>query len=591
MWTEKGVAVLGTYIQQYEMYKNALRGVNEELAKYQKEYTGNEEYYAQLGIDSEQELYEKQRELIGQQYEYAQAINDTENSVKDAYNAQIDAIEEWADDAIDAYNDYIDVVRESLSAERDLYEFKKSTTEKTKNIASLERRIASLSASDNAPDVAERRKLQAELADAKIDLEDHYYSHAKDQQSQALDDEAQAYEESLNNYIEKLRDTLDEATTNMELFMESVTNSVMLNAETVKNEYVNTGVVLDEVFVSPWNKAIEQMKGFEKDGLSMMNAWTTEEGFFGKFETNATNQLKSPWSFGTNAANAFKNDVKTAMENVVSTIKSNVANAKKELSGLYQDIQTTKKRNPNYTGTGNGINYFDNNTESLKEEKKKTKYYKYIKKGNKYYYECGSDASGTSYKGYYIQRSSRIPYGATLTAAANEQLYDAKGNTIDPRIVIAQRNDNGKVTTYRSKYHPVIYCGVGGYVEEYAKGTTGTKKDQWAITDEIGDELTLVPGKDGNLSFMRKGTGVVPADLTKRLFELAQMPTNELIDNNIIKPLITNVETKNQALSVNFEALVKAETITSDVLPEVEKMVSKQLDAFTKKLNYALKRV
>lgn len=119
MWTEKGVAVLGTYIQQYEMYKNALEGVNEELAKYQKEYAGNEAYYAELGIDSDQELYDKKQELIDQQYEYAQAVNDTENSVKDAYSAQIDAIEEWADEAIDAYNDYIDVVRESLDAERD----------------------------------------------------------------------------------------------------------------------------------------------------------------------------------------------------------------------------------------------------------------------------------------------------------------------------------------------------------------------------------------------------------------------------------------------------------------------------------------
>ena len=108
-------------------------------------------------------------------------------------------------------------------------------------------------------------------------MNDTYYSHAKDQQSQALDDEAQAYEESLNNYIEKLRDTLDEATSNMELFMQSVTNSVMINAETVKNEYVNTGVVLDEALVSPWDAAIEKMKGFEKDGLSMMNALTTEE--------------------------------------------------------------------------------------------------------------------------------------------------------------------------------------------------------------------------------------------------------------------------------------------------------------------------
>ena len=55
----------------------------------------------------------------------------------------------------------------------------------------------------------------------------------------------------------------------------------------------------------------------------------------------------------------------------------------------------------------------------------------------------------------------------------------------------------------------------------YAKGTTGTKRNQWAITDEpqFGDELVLVPTAQGNLSYMRKGTSVIPADLAANLME------------------------------------------------------------------------
>ena len=117
----------------------------------------------------------------------------------------------------------------------------------------------------------------------------------------------------------------------------------------------------------------------------------------------------------------------------------------------------------------------------------------------------------------------------------------------------------------------------------YAKGTTGTKEDQWAITDEpqFGDELVLVPGKDGNLSFMRKGTGVVPADLTKKLVELAQIPTSDLMNKNLtaVVPNITKNDFKNE---FNFESLVHVDTVDSDTLPKLEKMVDKKIDDFSK---------
>ena len=125
----------------------------------------------------------------------------------------------------------------------------------------------------------------------------------------------------------------------------------------------------------------------------------------------------------------------------------------------------------------------------------------------------------------------------------------------------------------------------------YAKGTTGTTRDEWAITDEpqFGDELVLVPGRDGNLSFMRKGTGVVPADLTQKLFELAQIPMSDLMSKNMtaIVPNITKNDFKNE---FNFESLVHVDTVDSDTLPKLEKMVDKKIDDFSRALNYSLKK-
>lgn len=125
----------------------------------------------------------------------------------------------------------------------------------------------------------------------------------------------------------------------------------------------------------------------------------------------------------------------------------------------------------------------------------------------------------------------------------------------------------------------------------YAKGTLGVEQDQWAITDEpqYGDELVLIPSKNGNLSYMRKGTSVVPANLTKKLIEIAQSQTGE-IGNNLIKVSIPNVAVNNN-IELSFDTLLRVENATQEAIPELKKLVQEQLDIFSRKLNYGIKRV
>jgi flagellar biosynthesis chaperone FliJ len=107
-WTETGVAVLATHIQEIELYKSALADINKELAD------------IDIGdFDSEQEYYDKLTELTDQQHEYTIEISNSEQSVVDMYESSIDAVEEYVDTLIDGYNDYIDSVKEALDAERD----------------------------------------------------------------------------------------------------------------------------------------------------------------------------------------------------------------------------------------------------------------------------------------------------------------------------------------------------------------------------------------------------------------------------------------------------------------------------------------
>ena len=120
-WTEAGVAALATHIQERAINQQALGETNAELSRFDRDYIGNEKYYADLGlgIDSEEDYYSKLRELTEQQHDYTKAVLDSNESVVEMYEQQIDAIEEYTSDLVDHYNDYIDSVKEALDAERD----------------------------------------------------------------------------------------------------------------------------------------------------------------------------------------------------------------------------------------------------------------------------------------------------------------------------------------------------------------------------------------------------------------------------------------------------------------------------------------
>lgn len=578
-FTEAGLGTLASYVQDLGVFEGALANAKAEMDLFGDSYDPNKKYVDlqgnDLSIDSEQDWYDAAEKAEEKYDDWNNKVIETRYNIKDLYEQQIDAVEEYTQTLVENYNEYIDTVKEALDSERDLYEFKKSTEQKSKNIASIERRIASLSGSTNAADVAERRKLQAELTDAKSDMDDHYYSHAKEQQSQALDNEMTAYETAMNTYIEGLRTKLEESTTALYMsyeemstetksFVDGVTQGVVLNAGNVKNVYLATGETIDDCLMTPWANAADAIGTFasSEGALGLMNSWTEAKAGkpFYDFETKVSGYLSKPWSsiIGTDGpVQTFKTSVTSVMSQIVSSVQANVSGISGVISGLQTEIDKIKDTTIRITtvyetqGTPSGGGGGDTSDKTP---------------------EPKMHADGQLFVGTAVptllKSLHKTVNGVTYVPIQGTDYYVKKD---DAKVGWAPYG------TKRYKYN--------------AKGTTGTTRDEWAITDEpqFGDELVLVPGKDGNLSFMRKGTGVVPADLTQKLFELAQIPTSDLMNKNLtaIVPNITKNDFKNE---FNFESLVHVDTVDSDTLPKLEKMVDKKIDDFSKALNYSLKR-
>ena len=459
----------------------------------------------------------------------------------------------------------------------------------------MERRIASLSGSDNAADIAERRRLEKDLYEAREGLNDTYYDHAKDAQQQALDDEATAYEESMNKFIEGLRDSLETATEDMNLFMQGVISAVTSNAPAIVEEYGKLDVALNDAIINPWTEAANAITAFGgADGLGIMNSWIAEGGVFPTFKADATTSLTTPWQEGGKALTTFEGSVTTSMGNMVKTIRTNVAEGVKELQKL--DAEQAKINDSAVISTGdkdipvgdygNGKGGYNENVAALQQ----------ILNG---VWNAGLEVDGKLGT-------------ATTTAIKNAQMAinkHYKSTMVKPdgaygpetRAAMLQFFDDAIRTIGNNAPSSYIGQGIKRYQEYkkklpvslYAKGTMGTSKSGFAITDEswLGEEITLAAGKNGQLQYLRKGSAVMPADISANLVEWGKLnpdmmnvgvaPNLNMISNAVNKP----------EFNMSFDSLVHVDHCDEGTLRDLEKMVDTKINQFSKQMNYAIKKI
>lgn len=474
-----------------------------------------------------------------------------------------------------------------------MYDFRKNVKNQTKEISELERKISSLSGSSAASDIALRRKLEAQLMEAKEGLNDTYYDHSHNAMSAALDEENEAYALSKEKYIERLEEQLKDAET---LIQNSIMD-VMLNADIVYTELNELadiyGVDLSDSLTLPWKNASAQAIAWKDELKESMTAGEYasligEGGAITAFANGVTTKLQGSWTKAQTAAQNYAGyltgtELKNRFSNTLTGFGNQIQGIIDKWNGVKSAADNAYQAQLRVQSVGGSSN-------------------------------SGSGSSSTS--GGYTPASSQSTPTPTAPAQMDSRILSKYKLTAAQVLAlgygpISLEKFERLLRDYQIKYS-AIYKQVantrdierlskkvmyGEYVSgpmavrQYAKGTAGTPRDEWAITDEpqFGDELVLVPGKDGNLSFMRKGTGVVPADMTQKLFELAQIPTSDLMNKNLtaIVPNITKNDFKNE---FNFESLVHVDTVDSDTLPKLEKMVNKKIDDFSRALNYSLKK-
>ena len=148
---------------------------------------------------------------------------------------------------------------------------------------------------------------------------------------------------------------------------------------------------------------------------------------------------------------------------------------------------------------------------------------------------------------------------------------------------------------WQVRYHKLKSGTTGWFkksdVKAYAKGTLGVDEDQWAWIDELGEELQLVPGQNGRLEYVKKGTSIIPHDISENLVQLGQLDPSDILERN--RPSVglpVNVHNTEINLNLTYGDMVSIGEFHGDNLVDLEKMVEKQFEQHTKNLNNALRK-
>lgn len=515
-WSSAALTRLGMYTNQLELAAAEAARYKEEIAKLDKQY--------KEGELSEEQYQEALSEAVSGQQSAIQSYEDAKDSIVELNEARIDAIKDGIEKEIEAFKDLTDAKKKELEAERDLYDFRKNINKQTKDISELERRISALSGSTAASDIAERRKLEQQLMEAKEGLNDTYYDHSRTAQDDALDAESEAYTLSKEKYIEQLEDQLEDTQT----LIENSIMDVLLNADTVYTELNNLadiyGVDLSDSLTQPWKAASAQAI-----------AWKDELG-----RTLSASQL-ALITHENGAVTAFSNGVATKLTGTWTKVQAKVKD--------YSDYLTGSELSSGFSKTLTGFGSQIQKIIDKWNEVKKAADDAYVAQtrevtvgGNvNYSTSSGSGSSG----GSSTPSTTRSSYGVTATLAIGKKTLSAVGTSYvseadakaKAKVALMgkyesyQKSQGVKESAYeaswlRSWQNKIKYKTAS----KYAKGTTGVKTDQLAIIDELGPELVLRANPEtGRLDYLTKGTSVIPAEATAELMKIADIGAEGLM--------------------------------------------------------------
>ena len=185
------------------------RKTQDEIDALEDERDAIPDHYDNLA-DREKEYWDDLKERENDSYSYRKEqsekyYDDLIDNIKNAADAQKKAL----DEELDKYKKLIDAKKESLQDAKDEEDYNKKVAEMNKNISSIQGQIDLLALDNSQEARAKRLDLEQQLADAMNELAEYQAEYSLNKQLDALDKEYDAFEESVKKQQDLIEEKVD----------------------------------------------------------------------------------------------------------------------------------------------------------------------------------------------------------------------------------------------------------------------------------------------------------------------------------------------------------------------------------------------
>lgn len=573
-WTKEGITALSAYAQQMELSTHKIdeynKAINDLTADYKK------------GLYSEIEYKDKLQELKESQWDEVEAHKEAKASIVALNKTRIDAVKDGIKKELDAYKELINLRKSELDSQKESRDYQKTVSDQSKKVTDLQKKLNAMANDDSASAAAKRKKIQEELFNAQQDLEDTYYNHSIETQKKALDDEYTAYEENQNKKME----SLDAYLTDTEQVVADSVAEVLKNGQDVVTSYNDLmkqyNISLSSYIVDPW----------EKDGVGALSAYglnlsSSVEGFdetISKYETAVGGANDSFLSGLISIENEYTELQKKADETADAVVA-----ATNKINEATKNANVSSEEVNKIAGAASGAGKSSKSTGTSTTTQKKT-------------------TTTPTKKPTTTKATNETPKPVTVTldnatrrGVAAAIVNGTMGWGYDPdrakKLEEVFGKNNGiqaiveNVSGWSSLPSPkgYSYTEMRKKFKGYASGTLGVPSGQLAWINERGDEIALRASKSGTLSYLTKGTSVIPADITRNLMELGKYNVASLL-SKFAGDFGSLARAEASPTVFHFDSMVHVDNATSDSIPLIERMVRRVVDDYNRQQNYSLKK-
>lgn len=580
--TDDGLAAISLLNQSLNESKQKVTEYSEGLKILDEAYEN--------GTISEAKYKEEQAEMIDGLQSSVADVQGYKNELIDLYKSQMKAEADYLTKIVDKY-------AEAKQKKAEYWDYNKRIKDQTKTVNMLKSEISALEGVNNASAQSELKRLRAELAEAEESLAEEKRDHSLDMQDAGFD----AMKDDINQILE---DTEYEITHNAEKQQSVIANMLNNVVQMYSDAYGKINqIIYDTGFVGNTSST----ENIESSGTNAGSQAQADKGNLHQSLVTPSASVSGTDTSSVNA-NSGNNEIISNISKKQDINNRPIAELKLSTSSitLEEGKSTAISTTIRPTDAANKTLLWVSSNTSIATVSSGT--IKAVSPGSCQVTVSTTDGSGISQSVAVTVTKKPEPVkqatpstnantstagdgtpnvGDAVTFESGRYYYDSQGTAPagnkyqGKQVYITRINDKSWAT---KKYHistgKTLGNGDLGWVtldqlKGYATGSKFIDKDQFAWTQEKGDEIIL--RKDGGiLTYLNQGDKVLTNDETENMYEWAKLNPSDYSLSNFINPyiILPNIKSSEPSINLHYDTLLNVQgDVSKNTLPELEELL------------------